>query len=82
MDVLTAISIPLNCAIMYYTGQNSWKDGITSEDEYTSSIREYLQEQNPELWDLASILLLIVLIEHLLSFIKVFIRGIISDVPT
>ena len=66
MDVLTAISIPLNCAIMYYTGQNSWKDGITSEDEYTSSIREYLQEQNPELWDLASILLLIVLIEQIL----------------
>ena len=65
IELLIIICIPVNCLIMYFTGQNSWRN-----DEDTSSVKTYLSEENASVWNDKNILLLVVAIEHVLVFIK------------
>jgi len=81
MDFLSMICIPVNCAIMYFTGQNSWQDQHESEDDYTSSIKSYLIGRDTAFWNQTNIILLVVMIEHVLLLFKYALKEAISDVP-
>lgn len=69
------LCIPVNIAIIYFCGDSTYlKQG-------SSSYVKYMQEQDEEVWTVANIILLAVLVEHLLLFIKVIIANLIPDVP-
>ena len=75
MEFIAIICIPVNAAIIYFTGDSSFKK------EGRSSFQKTLSERNPEYWSDAKIILLIVAIEHCLLFIKMIIARSIDDLP-
>jgi len=65
------ICIPVNIAVVYFTGANGEK----------SEVVKSLEVSNSEYWTIAHIILLVVAIEHGLLFLKIAIATAISDVP-
>ena len=75
MEFLAVICIPVNCAIIYFTG-----DG-TFQKVGKSSWVKFLEDQNPERWTEVNIVWLSIGLEHILLLLKIVIASYISDVP-
>lgn len=75
MEMLAMLCIPVNTAIIYFTGD------FTYTEEGKSSLVKWLEGRNPDVWNTENIILLVVLIEHMLLFIKAIIAFVIPDVP-
>jgi len=71
MEFVSMICIPVNIAVVYFTGANGEK----------SEVVKSLEVSNSEYWTIAHIILLVVAIEHGLLFLKIAIATAISDVP-
>lgn len=83
MEVFAIICVPINVAIMYFTGEVFYyfdEEGKRTH-EVSSSYQEWLTEYNPEWWTPMGTLLVAVLIEHAVLGLKIIIASIIPDVP-
>ena len=79
MEFIVIICIPVNCAIIYFTGDGDFeKSGSGSE----SSLIKWMEVQNEQFWDRSSIILLVIVIEHALILLKVLVSELIGDVPS
>lgn len=76
IEMLSIVCIPVNCAIIYFSG-----DG-TFDKPGKSSLTKFLEEADLETWNHANIILFTILIEHLMILLKVVIGNLISDVPS
>lgn len=76
MEMLAMVCIPVNTAIIYLTGDSSY--GFEGQSSYV----KYMESQNEEYWTVEKIIILVVLVEHGLLFIKVVIAALIPDVPS
>jgi hypothetical protein len=80
MELLSQIGIPINCAIMFFCGQNSVKNSkFPAEEDMHSSLREYFKKLDPDRWTLLHIALLVVVIEHILFVIKSILKNWLPD---
>ena len=73
--MVAIICIPVNCAIIMFCGD------YTYTKEGASSYQKFMVAQDEDYWTYAKIIMFLVLIEHLLLFIKIVIAGLIPDVP-
>ena len=82
MEVFAIICVPINIAILYFTGEVTKHDvnGAVVFDN-RNSFAEYLGLQNPIYWTPITVVLLCVFIEHGLLGLKIMIATIIPDVP-
>jgi len=69
------LCIPLNIAIIYFSGDGNVKDGGTSE------YIEFFRRMNPEMWTISNLILLAVFVEHGIIFLKIILQFLIPDVP-
>lgn len=76
MDLLAIIAIPMNVAIIYFTGDSNWvkRDGTSSAVKWLKANSTYFKS------DMA-IVALLVIIEHCLLLIKMVIQVSIRDKP-
>lgn len=75
LEFISIICIPINTAIIYFTGDgNLYTPG-------KSSYIKFLEARNSSKWSAINIILLTICIEHLILLLKVLINVIISDVP-
>lgn len=75
IEMLALICIPINCAIIYFTGDGTFKKSGES------SLSKYLEERNEDYWSHTNVIFLTILIEHVLIVLKVVIQALIVDVP-
>jgi hypothetical protein len=75
MEMLAIICIPVNCAIVIFTGDGTF----TNPGE--SSLQKYLENEDFEYWTPKNIIYLAVFFEHAFLFIKIIMSSFISDVP-
>ena len=71
MELISMICIPINVAMIFWTGYKG-KDSI---------LVQTLEEHNGERWTTANILLLLILMEHLILALKIIMAILIPDVP-
>ena len=71
MEFISMVCIPVNLALVYFTGPKGEK----------SSFVNFLEERGSEVWTAPNIVLLCVLIEHIILFIKIALAVAIDDVP-
>ena len=76
MEVIAIICIPVNVAIIYFTG-----DGDFTHSGQSSFIK-FFQSQNPDFWNQVNIIWLAIFVEHALIIAKVIIGMLILDVPS
>ena len=78
MEFMSFVSIPMNIAICYFTRAPPAGD---SEYEKQSEIVKWLIDRDPEFFTITNAILIIVMIEHILIIFKIFLAGLIPDVP-
>lgn len=76
MEILAILCIPVNAAIIYFTGDSTYTE------VGKSSYVKYMEGLDAELWSVKNIILLLILVEHLLLLVKVIIAALIPDVPS
>ena len=75
MEVIAIICIPVNVAIIYFTG-----DGDFTHSGQSSFIK-YFQSRDAQFWNQVNIIWLAIFVEHALIIAKVIIGMLILDVP-
>lgn len=78
MEMLAMVCIPVNTAIIYLTGDSNIATGYEGQSSYV----KYLESENEEFWTIEKILILAIIVEHALLFLKVVIAALIPDVPS
>lgn len=69
--------IPVNTAIIYFTGNGSF----TNSENSVSSLEKFLKKQDGAFWNSSSIIMLAIAIEHALFIIKYLAAALTDDVP-
>ena len=88
MSFVSFIAIPINvlillfCRFPYQQQQGIAQDLDNLEFKEESPLVQFLKRRDPDYWNRANIILICILMEHLVIFIKVIIAGIIPDVPS
>lgn len=77
MQGISLLCIPVNTAIIYFTGNGSF----TSSENSVSSLEKFLTKQDEAKWTTANIMLLAIAIEHALFLIKYLVTVLTDDVP-
>lgn len=75
MEVIAIICIPVNVAIIYFTGDGDFKHSGQS------SFIKFFSLRDPEFWNQVNIIWLAIFVEHALIIVKVIIGMLILDVP-
>lgn len=86
MSFISYFSLPMNMIILLYCRFPSVAVGATQSiaeiaPEEQGVLVQYLVKKDPLFWDRSTIILLVILIEHLVIGIKILIALIIPDVP-
>jgi hypothetical protein len=77
MQGISLLCIPVNTAIIYFTGNGSFTNSENSE----SSLEKFLTKQDKTFWTNSNIIMLAIAIEHILFIIKYLVAVLTSDVP-
>jgi len=84
MEIFAIICVPMNIAILYFTGEVS--KGKTDSGEKFYNVDNYwnkfLRRNDPEFWTPVAIILLAVAVEHGIFAIKIIIAAFIPDMPS
>lgn len=77
MQGISLLCIPVNTAIIYFTGNGSF----TNSENSVSSLEKFLKKQDSTYWNSSNIIMLAIAIEHALFIIKYLAAVLTSDVP-